>query len=499
MKKMIASGIMIVYCLLCSNLVMSQENQENQQPRGRKGQREPNAAPSVVRGLPASLAGKEYIYGKIILGRPTNQSITISILMDRNCQGYIEYGIQTNKYTNKSKTATFPAEQPVELFLSSLQPSTQYFYRVCYRESPSYDFQKSKEYTFHTQRKPDETFTFAVQADPHGRDANVNFTLYEQTLNNELADQTDFLIDLGDTFMSDKFATDADTVLQLHAEQRPYFGLVCHSTPLYLVLGNHEGEAGWLLNGTSDNLAVCASQVRTTYYPNPVPDGFYTGDTTDTEFVGLRGSYYAWEWGNALFVVLDPYFFTTRKPKRINGDNWQWTLGTKQYQWFKNTLQKSKAKFKFVFAHQLVGGADSSGRGGIEFAKYYEWGGKNIDGSWGFDTKRPGWGKPIHQLMVENHVTIFFHGHDHLFVKQDLDGVVYQEVPQPSHSGSNQANMEQEYGYVQGKILSSPGHLRVTVSPDHVTVDYVQSSLQKDSKNSQNKKTAFSYTISNPK
>ena len=32
---------------------------------------------------------------------------------------------------------------------------------------------------------------------------------------------------------------------------RSFYEEVCHSLPLYLVLGNHEGEAGWQLNNTS--------------------------------------------------------------------------------------------------------------------------------------------------------------------------------------------------------------------------------------------------------
>ena len=34
---------------------------------------------------------------------------------------------------------------------------------------------------------------------------------------------------------------------------------------------------------------------------------------------------------------------------------------------------------------------------------------------------------PVHQLMVKNGVTIFFQGHDHLFARQERDGMVYQE------------------------------------------------------------------------
>ena len=73
---------------------------------------------------------------------------------------------------------------------------------------------------------------------------------------------------------------------------------------------------------------------------------------------------------------------------------------------------------------------------------------------------------PIHQLLVANHVTAVFHGHDHLFVKQELDGIIYQEVPQPSAARANATDSAAEYGYVQRRFLGSPGHLRVTVSPD---------------------------------
>ena len=141
------------------------------------------------------------------------------------------------------------------------------------------------------------------------------------------------------------------------------------------------------------------------------------------------------------------------------GDNWGLTLGEAQYQWLKRTLETSDARFKFVFCHNLVGGLDQNMRGGIEAADKYEWGGKNADGSWGFAAHRPGWPLPIHQLMVENNVTIFFHGHDHLFVKQDLDGIVYQEVPQPSYASYDKTDSAAEYGYTHGDVLGCCGYL----------------------------------------
>jgi len=257
------------------------------------------------------------------------------------------------------------------------------------------------------------------------------------------------------------------------------FGTLAPS-PLFLVLGNHDGESR-APGGKDADMPAWSAQLRTTYFPNPVPDMFYSGNT--------RQSYYAWTWGSALFIVLDPYTFTPSP--RGTADNWNRTLGDEQYQWLKQTLEKSDAQWKFVFIHQLVGGAGKDGRGGAEAAPYYEWGGQNTDGTWGFDQNRSGWGQPIHQLLVAHHVNAVFHGHDHLFVKQDLDGIVYQEVPQPSSARANAANSATEYGYVSGDVLSSPGYVRVTVEPEQVKIEYVQTAVSGQT----NGQVAYAYTL----
>lgn len=66
--------------------------------------------------------------------------------------------------------------------------------------------------------------------------------------------------------------------------------------------------------------------------------------------------------------MIDPYLETK------NRGEWNWTLGKHQYDWFRQTLESSKSKFKFVFSHQLVGGSGKEGRGGTEFADLYEMG-----------------------------------------------------------------------------------------------------------------------------
>jgi hypothetical protein len=144
----------------------------------------------------------------------------------------------------------------------------------------------------------------------------------------------------------------------------------------------------------------------------------------------------------------------------------------------------------------LIGGADINGRGGVEVANLYEWGGNNSDGSWGFDQQRPGWDMPIHQLLVKYHVNAVFHGHDHLFVKQELDGIFYQEVPQSSAARPNGTDSATEYGYLSGDVLGSSGHLRVTVAPEQVKVEYIRAYLPQDEKpNQQNGQVDYTYLI----
>jgi uncharacterized protein (TIGR03437 family) len=118
---------------------------------------------------------------------------------------------------------------------------------------------------------------------------------------------------------------------------------------------------------------------------------------------------------------------------------------------------------------------DGKMRGGIEVAKYLEWGGYNLDDTWGFEQARPGWAMPIHQLLVANNVTAFFHGHDHIYVRQELDGILYQEGPQPSARNASVGNRAATYNYTHGTVLDGVGYIRVRVSPTEVRTEFVRS------------------------
>lgn len=438
--------------------------------------------------------GAQELLHSEMLGRPTDTSINVTVMPAVAMQARIRYGTDSTALSNESPWQDLAPNAMADLNLGGLLPNTQYYYQLQLRITNVVD---RPIYRFHTQRPKGAPFTFVIQADPH-MDEQSDTSMYLRALQNQLEDKPDFMVDLGDIVMSDKLKGPTgkvthDTITARTRFMRSFYELTCHSVPLFIALGNHEGEAGWGLNATSENIPTWATLDRKSHLRNPRPDAFYTGDTTTHPFVGIRENYYAFEWGDALFMVLDPYWYTKPKPDSLTG--WRWTLGKTQYEWVRSTLAASKARYKFVLAHQLVGG-DPDGRGGIEFADRYEWGGNNLDGSPGFTANRPGWYKPLKDIFREHRVTVFFHGHDHFYAQQIKDCLIYQETPQPSHPSITNANSAKGYGYVNGTILPNSGHLRVAVAPEGVKVEYVRTYAPKQETGSRkNKDVSATYFI----
>ncbi|MCB9924971.1 MAG: metallophosphoesterase family protein [Planctomycetaceae bacterium] len=422
----------------------------------------------------------------IIVGRLTDNSGTVRVLFHSDVNAYLSYGDQQGHLTRNTVTQSLRAGEPFDFVIDSLAKNTRYYYRLVYQAGGQ--AKQSDEYTFHTQRDNDSSFVFTVQADSH-LDENTSGDVYLRTLGNALADQPDFHFALGDTFMTGKYVK-PELAHPQYLAQRYYLGHLCHSAALYFALGNHDGESG---NRGSN---VWATTTRKRCLPNPAPDGFFTGNDQREPEVGLPENYYQFEWGDSQFIVLDPFRHTTTRSRGGSSDNWYWTLGERQYQWLKRSLEESDAKLRFVFLHHLVGGSDRNQRGGAEAAPFWEWGGKGESGDDEFAGHRPGWGKPIHQLLVDHGASIVFHGHDHMFIKQDLDGIVYQLVPQPGHprSGIKSAG---EYGYLSGEIQGSSGHVRVRVDGERARVDYVRAYLPAAERGGQrNGDVSYSYVIS---
>jgi len=405
-----------------------------------------NLLKSAFIGLVSVLTSREVLAAtpviKISIAKRSTTEITFSVEATETVKCYLEYGYAKDYLKNKSAILSISKKSPKNIVVSALAPGAVLFYRVRYLTS------KSKSYlaTQISSIKTDQvlsTNTFAVQADPH-MDQNSSAEVYLGTLKEVVKAAPAFLMDLGDIFMVDKLQDKSEKNIRERFElMKGYYGNL-GNVPLKITLGNHDGELGYSKFNTKN--------YRKEYFPEQ------TGEL----------AYYSFEGPGQLHIVLDPFTYTTENPK---DDGWQWTLGKVQYDWLVKTLQTSTAPHKFIYIHHLlVGNAQS--RGGVEIAHLNEWGGKSNDGSYGFDQYRPGWGKPIHTLLVENKVGFVFKGHDHLYVKQELDGVIYQTVPQPSHPG-DKLDVKQ-YGYLSGKGVGGSGFIKVRTEGAVAYVDFVK-------------------------
>ena len=462
-----------------------------------------------------------------LLGKPTATSVTVNVVPATAIAYSYQYSTTSGDYdmTHRTAQVTATGGQPSEVTINGLSADTQYYYRMIYDADGSVtdgDYETRPEHSFHTARSAnaaDSTFSFTVTSDIHN-----NLSSNEQNvMSNILGEHPDFEIDLGDTFMTDGTSDDAGA-RSLYVNQRgsSYFGKIGSSVPVFLATGNHEDEEGWNLDDTGSYATGLRNiAMRKAYFPLPVDEGaggFYSGNTDplpsaiggDTD----REDYYSWTWGDALFVVIDEFQYTANLPyaptageksdDTKTGDQWSWTLGQQQYDWLKQTLQNSDAKYKFVFSHNMLGGIPSgiiSGaeagyvRGGAEAAGYFEWGGKNADGTDGFASHRSGWDKTIQQLFEENGVSAYFHGHDHGFVYErrpaassGQHSIVYQAMPSAGNMSLFSGIYNRTVDGTFERIATRPGngHLCVSVEPDHATVDYILAS------------GAIDYTVSDP-
>ena len=441
--------------------------------------------PSVKAASTITFTGQE------LLGRPTNSAITITVVPAETVSIYYEYGTASGVYTSQTTPGSATGGQPYKVVIGGLNPDTQYYYRMQYQK-PGDVWVARSVHSFWTQRAAGDPFAFTVTSDSHvGMQGLGNATTFLQSMTNAAADHPDFHIDLGDTFAMDAVTTVAGAE-SAYLARRTQFDVVGNSAAIFISPGNHEEQEGWNFND-SPSQSLLSINAQKKFYPNPIPDAFYSGNSDTLAAIDgdhFREDYYAWTWGDALFIVFDPLQYTMQIPYNPSAgpgeendegtpsnDRWTWTLGQQQYNWLKSTLENSHAKYKFMFAHHMVGGTELYVRGGAAPAHMFEWGGYNSNGTtWGWDTKRAGWGVPIRQLMIDNQVSAFFHGHDHQYGYELRDGIVYQAMPSAGFSGAG-FNIYCGTGNVYCiQSWNSGGHLRITVTPTQATVAYIASS-----------------------
>jgi hypothetical protein len=266
------------------------------------------------------------------------------------------------------------------------------------------------------------------------------------------ADNPDFLINLGDLLDYHIFGfnippPDASWSRLGYLNYRRMLGDSVGNAAHFLAIGNWDGENGC---NTADEIARSMSQ-RFLYAPGPGPATYPEGGSANSD-------YYAFTWGDALFVVLNVMTYTPTC-HLLSGDQVgvpdDWTLGAGQLAWLDQTLAGATSKWRFLFIHHTVGGAAADaedtayGRGGGQAAYVGEQ-------------------ATIHAMMLKYGVQVFFYAHDHVFTDMVVDGIHYLL---PGSAGAPWKFDATQTGYAH--YWPDSGYARLTVAPDSAEVDLV--------------------------
>lgn len=463
------------------------------------------------------------------LGRVTGSGATLSLITARALKGGVRARVRwaesaaalasTNSISKVVEAQG--AQQRIELPLTDLRPASEYLYRVEFAaaEAPEVWTPAPLPGRLMTQRPAGEAFRFAVVADGHWTQGRITrggprWWTGMQCLKQVVADGPfDFCVDIGDSPFPTKMSEPQDGV-DSYLKYRLLMADLTRLCGHYLVLGNHEQEAGFFQHGgggdvddgVNTKLAPdeyhqrWATEARLLTIPNPDRDTYpegaegAAGANSEADWVGAEGpwcagprenlqNFYAYTWGDALFVVIDPFRCTAVGATRMPSVPEQWTLGVTQLAWLERTLRSSTARWKFVFSHHLVGGGAISGDGyAVEHDGTKRAYGRGCAG----DATRAGTEQArIHEWMVTHGAQFFVYGHDHCFCHSVQDSVNYLCCGRPTFLNDwiDKDGMRASYGDVESQGRNKPwvralynalGYTRFSVTPDQVTVEWVR-------------------------
>jgi 3',5'-cyclic AMP phosphodiesterase CpdA len=352
-------------------------------------------------------------------------------------------------------SATVRAPDLGEWSFDGLGPNLRYEYEVRATEPSGTTLLYSGSAV--TQRAPGASFSFALITDSHiGADLTYSNQGDPEVLAAVSAQvdavSPDFLIHLGDMLDFHQFGFNlppptSSIARAAYLNYRSLLGNAIGHAAHFPTIGNWEGEDGTY---TAEEIDRSRSQ-RLLYLPGPSP-------ATYPESGSVSRDYYAFTWGDALFIVLNVMTYTTT-PHLLSSNPGlpdDWTLGAAQLGWLETTLAHATAKWRFLLIHHTVGGAagtpdDSAyGRGGGQAAYVGEQ-------------------ATVHQLMLQYGAQIFFYGHDHVFTDLQVDGIHYTL---PGNAGAVWMFSPSETGYPQSWLEYGWG--LVTVSPQQVHVQFLK-------------------------
>jgi len=344
------------------------------------------------------------------------------------------------------------ASNLAEWSIGGLSPGTAYEYEILVGDEPTPAYSGSVT----TERPAGQPFTFALVSDTHiGSDLAYQNQGDETVLTRAgveiAAAQPDFIVNLGDMLDFHEYGFNtpppvSSLTRDAYVNYRTAFGDVLGHTPHFPVIGGWDSENGC---NTLEEIERSRSQ-RLLYLPGPAPDTYPAGGSPFED-------YYAFTWGDALFVMLNVFTYTPgcHLLDRYPGLPDDWTLGDAQLEFLRQTLEGATSRWRFVLIHHPVGGnagddVDSAyGRGGGRAAHVGE---QEI----------------VHELMQQHGVQVFFYGHDHVFTDMTVDATRYTL---PGSAGSIWPFTDAQTGYTQSWPNSGWG--RIDVTPDSVHVAFM--------------------------
>ena len=344
------------------------------------------------------------------VGMPTESSVLVNLVAgerDISCRVRFRRADREKKEWSFSEKLAMKANDIADLRLSGLESGTRYVYEVLAGTDGTET--TVAEGGFKTRMVRPDKFSFALFSDSHITPAAPERSGVLGRVADAIAfRQPDFAIALGDNIQAlckthgGPFVSPEGPRIS-YSYYRQSLRHLPSEMALFNVIGNWEGENGW----HPEDARGWARETRMRMVPGPGAQSYPEGGSPD-------GGYYAFTWGDVLFVALHAtgYTRTNHALGSLEGKADDWTLGDRQMAWLTECLKASHARWKLIFTHHTEGGRAGDdvnsryGRGGALAAHVGEQG-------------------KIHELMQKYGVQAFFYGHDHVFTFQEADGIPY--------------------------------------------------------------------------
>ncbi len=430
--------------------------------------------------------------------RPTSSGATIHWVPNGEIESELWAGNSSSDMNIVNSTVS---SEPIEMTISEFADTREVFWKVRHRRVDEDRWTSSATRSFKTRCPAGESFQVALFADSHfysPKNRTEGLRNIQECMNAVRRSRPDFCVFLGDE-AGVQFVNESKTPSQALARERwqawrDFMAPMLADVPSFLVLGNHEGEAGYYRDqGRTGSVFLqrWGTIERKRHYLNPLSTTYAEGGENQNwkgnDKSGATGgadegncsplqNYFAWTWGDALFVVLDVHRYTNPGKSTPTVPE-EWTLGRAQLRWLEQVLKKSDARWKFVVAHHVVGGskwdanckdADTGyayGRGGAQYA-------------------RVGEQAKITSLMKQYGSQFFLYGHDHIFAHQQAEGIHFVCCGRPTRVPNRwigQPGFVEAYGDHRARdphdFIMDVGYTRLTVGPDKVVFEYIKTGM----------------------